>query len=71
MTRLLGNPEAGPEDFDALRELIVGTGALGLVERRITEQTELARRAIGEAPLSDDARAALDALAVAATSRTA
>jgi geranylgeranyl diphosphate synthase type I len=71
MTRLLGNPEAGPEDFDALRALIVRTGALDLVERRITEQTELARRAIGEAPLSDDARAALDALAVAATSRTA
>ena len=48
-----------------------GTGARDLVERRITEQTELARRAIGEAPLSDDARAALDALAVAATSRSA
>src|SRR4051794_9892044 len=71
MSRWLGNPAAGPEDFDALRSLIVDTGARDLVERRITEQTELARRAIGEAPLSDDARAALDALAVAATSRTA
>jgi geranylgeranyl diphosphate synthase, type I len=69
--RLLGNPDAGTADFDALRELIESTGARALVERRIAEQTELARRAIGEAPLSDDARAALDALAVAATSRTA
>ena len=71
LTRLLGNQEADSADFDALRQLIVRTGARDLVERRITEQTELARRAIGEAPLSDDARAALDALAVAATSRSA
>jgi geranylgeranyl diphosphate synthase type I len=71
LARLLGNQEADPADFDALRRLIVRTGARDLVERRITEQTELARRAIGEAPLSEDARAALDALAVAATSRSA
>jgi geranylgeranyl diphosphate synthase type I len=71
LARLLGNPDAGPDDFDALRNLIVETGARDLVERRITEQTEAARRAIGEAPLADDARAALDALAVAATTRTA
>jgi geranylgeranyl diphosphate synthase type I len=69
--RLLGNQEADSADFDTLRELIVSTGALDLVERRIAEQTELARMAIGEAPLTDDARAALDALAVAATSRSA
>ncbi|HLM04829.1 MAG TPA: polyprenyl synthetase family protein [Blastococcus sp.] len=69
--RLLGNPDADHADFDALRALIERTGARGLVERRITEQTELARRAIGEAPLAPEARAALDALAVAATSRTA
>jgi geranylgeranyl diphosphate synthase, type I len=71
LARLLGNQEASSEDFDALRALIERTGARALVERRIAEQTELARRAIGEAPLSEDARAALDALAVAATSRTA
>jgi geranylgeranyl diphosphate synthase type I len=71
LARLLGNQEADSADFDALRRLIVRTGARDLVERRITEQTELARRAIGEAPLSEDARAALDALAVAATSRSA
>jgi geranylgeranyl diphosphate synthase, type I len=71
LARLLGNPNASTEDFHALRELIEATGARRLVERRIAEQTELARRAIGEAPMSDDARAALDALAVAATSRSA
>jgi geranylgeranyl diphosphate synthase type I len=69
--RLLGNPDADSSDFDALRALIERTGARELVERRITEQTELARRAIGEAPFTVDARRALDALAVAATSRTA
>ena len=68
---LLGNQDADSSDFDALRDLIVRTGARDLVERRITEQTALARRAIGEAPVAEDARAALDALAVAATSRSA
>jgi geranylgeranyl diphosphate synthase type I len=71
LARLLGNQEASSADFDELRALIERTGARALVERRIAEQTALARRAIGEAPLSDDARAALDALAVAATTRTA
>ncbi len=54
-----------------MRTVPGATGARDLVERRITEQTELARRAIGEAPLSEEARRALDALAVAATTRTA
>jgi geranylgeranyl diphosphate synthase type I len=71
LARVLGNQDADSSDFDALRDLFERTGARRLVERRITEQTELARRAIGEAPLADDARAALDALAVAATSRSA
>ena len=47
------------------------TGARARVEERIAERTALARAAIATAPLADDARAALDALAVAATSRTA
>jgi geranylgeranyl diphosphate synthase type I len=68
---LLGNAEAGPEDFDALRRLLEATGARARVEERITRQTARARAAIAAAPLADDARAALDALAVAATSRTA
>ncbi len=67
----LGNPVAGPEEFDALRALMESTGARAQVEQRIAERTALARTAIAEAPLADDARAALDALAVAATTRTA
>ncbi|GAA5649585.1 (2E,6E)-farnesyl diphosphate synthase [Geodermatophilus obscurus DSM 43160] len=67
----LGNPLAGPEEFDALRSLMESTGARAQVEQRIAERTALARTAIAEAPLADDARAALDALAVAATTRTA
>ncbi|MGY2084494.1 polyprenyl synthetase family protein [Blastococcus sp. SYSU DS0539] len=69
--QLLGNPDAGPEEFEALRALLVSTGARDRVEQRITVSTARARDAIAEAPIADDARAALDALAVAATTRTA
>jgi len=68
---LLGNADAGTDEFDALRRLLETTDARARVEARIEEQTALARAAIATAPLTDDARAALDALAVAATSRTA
>ncbi|MCF6744272.1 polyprenyl synthetase family protein [Blastococcus sp. KM273128] len=68
---LLGNPEAGHEEFEKLRDLLVSTGARDRVEERIALSTARAREAIAEAPLADDARRALDALAVAATSRTA
>jgi geranylgeranyl diphosphate synthase type I len=67
----LGNPSAGPEQFDALRRLIESTGALARVEQTIAERTAAARRAIADAPVPDDARDALHALAVAATTRTA
>ncbi|SET03811.1 geranylgeranyl diphosphate synthase, type I [Geodermatophilus poikilotrophus] len=67
----LGNPGAGPEEFEALRALMESTGARAQVEQRIAERTALARTTIADAPLADDARAALDALAVAATTRTA
>jgi geranylgeranyl diphosphate synthase type I len=71
LDRLLGNAAAGTEEFDALRTLLESTGARARVEERITERTALARSAIVAAPIAADARAALDALAVAATSRTA
>ncbi|WP_448623896.1 polyprenyl synthetase family protein [Geodermatophilus sp. URMC 64] len=67
----LGDPDAGPDQFDALRHLIETTGARARVEERIAERTARARAAIAAAPITEDARAALDALAVAATSRTA
>ncbi|MGY2067339.1 polyprenyl synthetase family protein [Blastococcus sp. SYSU DS0619] len=71
LRELLGNPDAGAEEFEALRALLVSTGARDRVEQRITVSTARARDAISEAPIADDARAALDALAVAATTRTA
>ncbi len=67
----LGDPTAGPDQFEELRRLIESTGARARVEERITERTALARAAIAAAPITEDARAALDALAVAATSRSA
>ena len=71
LDRVLGNADAGPEEFDALRRLLETTGARARVEERIADGTATARAAIAAAPLTADARAALDALAVAATSRTA
>jgi geranylgeranyl diphosphate synthase type I len=71
LATVLGDAAAGPEEFDAVRALIESTGARARVEERITAQTAVARAAIAVAPLAEDARAALDALAVAATSRTA
>ncbi len=70
LDRVLGDPAAGVEDLESVRELMRSTSALERVEDRITRQTAVARQAIAEAPVLDDARVALDALAVAATSRT-
>ena len=67
----LGNPAAGPAELQAVRRLIERTGARARVEERIADRTALARSAVADAPIAEDARAALDALAVAATSRTA
>jgi geranylgeranyl diphosphate synthase type I len=67
----LGNPDAGADQYDALRHLLDSTGARARVEERIAERTDQARTAIAAAPVPEEARAALDALAVAATSRTA
>ncbi|GAB3351461.1 polyprenyl synthetase family protein [Modestobacter lapidis] len=71
LTDCLGDPDAGPDELQALRTLIEDSGARARVEERITGRTARARAAIAEAPIAADARAALDALAVAATTRTA
>jgi geranylgeranyl diphosphate synthase type I len=71
LREVLGDPFAPPEQLDAVRTLLETTGARALVEERIAERTAVARTAIAAAPLSEDARDALDALAVAATSRSA
>jgi geranylgeranyl diphosphate synthase type I len=67
----LGNSAAGADELDGVRTLMTLSGALARVEERIAEQTGRARQAIADAPLAADARRALDALAVAATTRAA
>jgi geranylgeranyl diphosphate synthase type I len=67
----LGNSAAGADELDGVRSLMTRSGALARVEERIAAQTDRARQAIAAAPLAADARRALDALAVAATSRAA
>ncbi len=71
LAQSLGDPDAGEEQFQALRGLIETTGARARVEERIAQSTAAARAAIADAPIAGEARAALDALAVAATARTA
>ncbi|WP_433302573.1 polyprenyl synthetase family protein [Actinoplanes sp. CA-030573] len=63
----LGDP--GP-DVERLRSLIRESGALAATERRIDELMTAALSALAAAPIEDDARAVLKALADAATRRT-
>jgi geranylgeranyl diphosphate synthase type I len=61
-------------DDDRVAELcaiILGTGALEQVERRISERTAEARTALADAPINEAARTALDTLAGLATDRHA
>jgi geranylgeranyl diphosphate synthase, type I len=53
-----------------LRSLIAGCGALAATERRIDDLTASALTALGAAPIDDEAREVLCALADAATRRT-
>jgi geranylgeranyl diphosphate synthase type I len=69
--RSLGDRGLDDDQIARLREVIVATGALDQVERRIVERAEEARTALAAPALSDDARRALDALARAATERHA
>jgi geranylgeranyl diphosphate synthase, type I len=68
--RLLGDPELDQAGVDRLRDVIVGTGALGRVEAVVTDLVATARSALAAAPVDQSARAALDALIDAATART-
>ena len=53
-----------------MRRIIRDTGAVDEVEAVIAQRTEEALAALDRADLTDDARAALAQLAVAATSRS-
>ncbi|HZC73819.1 MAG TPA: polyprenyl synthetase family protein [Jatrophihabitans sp.] len=67
----LGDRALDEEQVAALREVIVSTGALARVEERIAQRTAQARAAAQSPALGADARAALAALAEAATNRHA
>ena len=68
--RYLGDPHLDEQGVAALREVIEQTGALDAVEVLIEQRTSEARAALAAAPLESAAADVLDALAVAATSRS-
>ena len=63
----LGDPHLGPEGVDALREVIVSSGALDAVEELIAAQSAAASATLGGVP--SPARGVLEQLVLAATSR--
>ncbi|MCW2587183.1 MAG: polyprenyl synthetase, partial [Frankiales bacterium] len=67
--RHLGDPALDPAGVEALREVLVATGAVDRVEQLITSRTDEALTALDAAPVSADAREVLAELAVAATAR--
>jgi geranylgeranyl diphosphate synthase type I len=69
--RLLGDPKLDPAGVDALRAVIVETGALRRVETLIEQCVSAARAALAGADLAAPAGAMLDGLVAAATQRAA
>jgi geranylgeranyl diphosphate synthase type I len=68
--RHLGDPHLSADGVAQLRQVIEETGALFRVEALIDELMDDALTALHAAPVADDAREVLQALAVAATCRT-
>jgi geranylgeranyl diphosphate synthase type I len=71
VNRLLGDRALDGAGVETLRQIIVDTGALRAVESQVTSLVAESRRALQEARCTAEARAALDALITAATSRVA
>jgi geranylgeranyl diphosphate synthase type I len=67
--RHLGDPRLDATGVDTLREIVVGTGALDEVERRITALTDEALGALRSSAVEEPARSVLTSLATAATQR--
>jgi geranylgeranyl diphosphate synthase, type I len=67
--RLLGDPGLDAGGVEDLRAIIVGTGALDACEQMIDRYADEASRALANAPLTAEARAALSELTIAATAR--
>lgn len=68
---LLGHPDLDAAGVDAMRDVIVATGALAAVERLIVTLVGTARTALAAAEVTEPARSVLDALIDAATARAA
>ncbi len=66
----LGDKDLTDEQVDQVRRLFVATGALDRVEALIEARTSTARTALARCDLAPVARAALDDLALAATTRS-
>ena len=69
VSRHLGDPSLDAAGVDALREVLVETGAVDRVERMIDERTAQALAALDTAPLAAEATEVLRELARAATAR--
>ncbi|XVQ13684.1 polyprenyl synthetase family protein [Spirillospora sp. CA-255316] len=69
--RLLGDPDLDRDGVDELRAIIEGTGGLAACEAMIERYAAQAAEALAAAPISGEARIALEELAVAATARQA
>jgi geranylgeranyl diphosphate synthase type I len=67
--RHLGDPSLDAAGVEALRDVLVSSGAVDRVEELIAVRTAEALAAIDAAPVSEDARAVLRDLAAAATTR--
>ncbi|MGH8869980.1 MAG: polyprenyl synthetase family protein [Actinomycetes bacterium] len=65
----LGDPDLGTDGVEALRDVIVTTGALSHVEGLIARLADQAEAALQAGDVAEPARGVLAALAVAATSR--
>ncbi|MTD59427.1 polyprenyl synthetase family protein [Amycolatopsis sp. RM579] len=68
---LYGKPDLDEREAETLREVITDTGAPAVVEQMIAQRTERALTALDGAPIADDVRVQLGALAGAATARVA
>ncbi|RLP78052.1 polyprenyl synthetase family protein [Mycetocola tolaasinivorans] len=67
----IGNPDLGEDEILALQKLMHDTGAVAETERIIAESVAAGRAALADSTLGADARAALDALAVHMSARSA
>ncbi len=68
--RHLGDPHLSPDGVARLREVLEATGGRSRVETMIEQRVQESLSALEQAPVTDEARAALHGLAVAATARS-